>query len=99
MIHKTQGPLPAPVMVLDADQGIEQMIATYDQYKVCTQIAAHQTLHWSLTFFFQDEIRGKRAFKNETNEKLYNGGAVKCLRMDNDSGYDTDSSRVSTPTA
>ena len=89
--------MPAPVMVLDADQGIEQMIATYDQYKVCTQIAAHQTLEFNI--YFQDEIRGKRAYKDETNEKLYNGGAVKCLRMDNDSGYDTDSSRVSTPTA
>ena len=37
LIHRTQGPLPAPVLVLDADQGIDMMIQTYDQYKVHTQ--------------------------------------------------------------
>ena len=34
LVHKTQGPLPAPVLVLDADQGIDNMITTYETYKV-----------------------------------------------------------------
>ena len=34
--HKTQGPLPAPVLMLDADQGIDNMITTYETYKVKT---------------------------------------------------------------
>jgi len=33
LVHKTQGPLPAPVLVLDADQGIDNMITTYETYK------------------------------------------------------------------
>ena len=36
LVHKTQGPLPAPVLVLDADQGIDNMITTYETYKVKT---------------------------------------------------------------
>ena len=34
LIHEKQGKLPAPVLVLDADQGIDNMITTYEQYKV-----------------------------------------------------------------
>ena len=34
LIHEKQGKLPAPVLVLDADQGIDNMIRTYEQYKV-----------------------------------------------------------------
>merc|ERR1719221_1680872 len=33
LIHEKQGKLPAPVLVLDADQGIDNMITTYEQYK------------------------------------------------------------------
>jgi len=33
LIHKTQGPLPAPVLILDADQGIDNMIKTYETYQ------------------------------------------------------------------
>jgi len=33
LIHQTKGPPPAPVLVLDADQGIEKMLLTYDQFK------------------------------------------------------------------
>ena len=29
---QTQGPLPAPLLVLDADKGIEQMLETYEQF-------------------------------------------------------------------
>lgn len=36
LVHKTQGPLPAPVLMLDADQGIDNMITTYETYKVKT---------------------------------------------------------------
>jgi hypothetical protein len=28
------GPPPAPVLILDADQGIETMLQTYEQFKV-----------------------------------------------------------------
>ena len=41
LIHEKQGKLPAPVLVLDADQGIDNMITTYEQYKVVF-------LHWQL---------------------------------------------------
>jgi len=34
LIHEKQGKPPAPVLVLDADQGIDNMITTYEQYKV-----------------------------------------------------------------
>ena len=34
LIHQKQGPLPAQVLVLDADKGIDHMITTYEQYKV-----------------------------------------------------------------
>jgi len=33
LIHKTSGPLPAPVLLLDADQGIDNMIRTYETYE------------------------------------------------------------------
>lgn len=33
LIHKTSGPLPAPVLIMDADQGIDNMIRTYETYK------------------------------------------------------------------
>jgi len=33
LIHQKQGPLPAPVLILDADQGMESMLKTYDQFK------------------------------------------------------------------
>jgi len=33
LIHETQGPVPAPVLVLDADQGIESMLNIYDKYQ------------------------------------------------------------------
>jgi len=33
LIHQKQGPLPAQVLVLDADKGIDHMITTYEQYK------------------------------------------------------------------
>lgn len=32
LVQKTKGPLPAPVLVLDADQGVEQMLETYDMF-------------------------------------------------------------------
>lgn len=32
LIHKTQGSLPAPVLVLDADQGVEKMLQTYEMF-------------------------------------------------------------------
>ena len=33
LINKTSGPLPAPVLIMDADQGIDNMIRTYETYK------------------------------------------------------------------
>jgi len=33
LVNQTKGPPPAPVLVLDADQGIEKMLLTYDQFK------------------------------------------------------------------
>lgn len=33
LIKETQGPVPAPVLVLDADKGIESMLGIYDQYQ------------------------------------------------------------------
>jgi len=33
LIHQKQGKPPAPVLVLDADQGIESMLQTYEQFK------------------------------------------------------------------
>jgi len=32
LIDKTVGPLPAPLLVLDADQGIDKMVQTYDKF-------------------------------------------------------------------
>ena len=34
LIHEKLGPLPAKVLVLDADHGLEHMINTYEQHKV-----------------------------------------------------------------
>merc|ERR1719273_1240883 len=32
LIHQSQGPLPAPLLILDADQGIEKMLETYEKF-------------------------------------------------------------------
>ena len=35
LVGEKFGPAPAPVLVLDANQGIESMLKTYEQYTVC----------------------------------------------------------------
>merc|ERR1712010_374162 len=32
LIHQSQGNLPAPLLILDADQGIEKMLETYEKF-------------------------------------------------------------------
>ena len=48
LIHSLQGNLPAPLLILDADQGIEKMLETYEKFTVtsiCQKICqAHITL-------------------------------------------------------
>ena len=34
LIHQTQGPLPAPLLVLDADQDRDTMLTTFETHKV-----------------------------------------------------------------
>ena len=34
LIHSLQGNLPAPLLILDADQGIEKMLETYEKFTV-----------------------------------------------------------------
>ena len=34
LIHQTQGPLPAPLLVLDADQDRDTMVTTFETHKV-----------------------------------------------------------------
>ena len=34
LIHQTHGPLPAPLLVLDADQDRDTMLNTFDTHKV-----------------------------------------------------------------
>ena len=50
LIHEKQGKLPAPVLVLDADQGIDNMITTYEQYKVGSWLMA--ATDWHIYYFY-----------------------------------------------
>ena len=34
LMHQTHGPLPAPLLVLDADQGRDTMLNTFETHKV-----------------------------------------------------------------
>ena len=48
LIHSLQGNLPAPLLILDADQGIEKMLETYEKFTVTSFLSkicqAHITL-------------------------------------------------------
>ena len=48
LIHSLQGNLPAPLLILDADQGIEKMLETYEKFTVTSILPkicrAHMTL-------------------------------------------------------
>ena len=71
LIHQKQGPLPAQVLVLDADKGIDHMITTYEQYKVSAGIWDNNRLNDGT---FQDEIRGIKPYSPRLIE-----GQVKTL--------------------
>ena len=73
MIHQTKGDLPAPVLVLDADQGIEKMLQTYDQFKVESRFKFKEDLNLIL----QDEIRGRKPYTPDRNR--LSQGAIKTL--------------------
>jgi len=55
LINQTQGPPPAPVLVLDADQGIESMLQTYEQYK--EEIRGKRPYVPNQRKLFQDELK------------------------------------------
>ena len=74
LIHEKQGKPPAPVLVLDADQGIDNMITTYEQYKVVSWLSVY--FYYKQTTTFQDEIRGLKPYQNP---KLVGGRVVKTL--------------------
>ena len=48
LIHSLQGNLPAPLLILDADQGIEKMLEIYEKFTVTSILSKHM----SNTYYF-----------------------------------------------
>ena len=48
LIHSLQGNLPAPLLILDADQGIEKMLETYEKFTVTSILSKNM----SNTYYF-----------------------------------------------
>ena len=61
LIHSLQGNLPAPLLILDADQGIEKMLETYEKFTVTLILPKKKYVEQVLTCqnvrFLQEDLR------------------------------------------
>ena len=59
LIHSLQGNLPAPLLILDADQGIEKMLETYEKFTVTSILSETCQAHITLSKcpFLQEDLR------------------------------------------
>ena len=52
LIHSLQGNLPAPLLILDADQGIEKMLETYEKFTVTLVLLKNTSSKYNLVRMF-----------------------------------------------
>ena len=59
LIHSLQGNLPAPLLILDADQGIEKMLETYEKFTVTLILSKNvsSTYYFVKLPFPQEDLR------------------------------------------